>query len=363
MKKHILALCCLTFSLLPACLAQTGRIVRLGVMLPFQQGSAVSQESVEFYRGLMIAVDSLRKDGTSFRVYTYNTADTPIQTILKDTIVPHLDVIFGPDDNQQLRAISSLTASFGVNVVSPFSSNCDAVNLNTHFYALLPWADVLDDNAAALVGATFPKANLVLIDTKQVAHPYVAAAKGAAKKVRFLQMGFTQNQLASRLSKSKHNVLMLSSSDKESAMAVLNDLVLFRKANPQYTISLIGYTEWLAWAQQRSQDLHLLDAYLFSPYFRDAANARNKEFEARYRKNFSVGLQDAALSMAAYGFDCGYFFLKAMARHGRAYGGQDVYAAPLQNGFKFRQFGSDGGFLNEKLMFIHHRTDGNRELV
>ena len=67
--------------------------------------------------------------------------------------------------------------------------------------------------------------------------------------------------------------------------------------------------------------------------------------------------------MAMFGFDCGYFMLKALCRFGREYAGQDVYAAPLQNAFRFQTVGISGGRMNRHVLFVHYGTDRRIELI
>ena len=55
-------------------LALSQKIVRVGIMLPFKnQEGNVSPRAIDFYRGIVMATDSLRKDGTSFRLSTART--------------------------------------------------------------------------------------------------------------------------------------------------------------------------------------------------------------------------------------------------------------------------------------------------
>lgn len=342
------------------------KIVRVGVMLPFQdkQGN-VSPRAVDFYRGIVMAADSLKKDGTSFRFYTYNTATTSVNTILNDTIIPHLDVIFGPDDRMTLKVISDYTAPHGTKVVDVFVPSSDAIQNNPNFYLAFAPDESVAGDAANLFNVHFSslKTNVVIIDTKKLAHPFVAEIKKVAGKVRFLQTGFTQNQLGSRLSKNKVNFLVLSSSDKESATDILDQISLYKKNNPQYDIRLIGYPEWEEYGQYFTDKMYQLDVYRYTPFYNNVFSQRNVNFISHYFGQFKKDMDNIRPVMAMFGFDCGYFILKAIARYGREYAGQDVYAAPLQNAFVFKPFGNSGGMVNHYVMFVHYRPDRQIELI
>lgn len=347
-------------------LALSQKIVRVGIMLPFKnQEGNVSPRAIDFYRGIVMATDSLRKDGTSFRIYTYNTANTSINTILNDTIIPHLDIIYGPDDKMMLKVISDFTSSRGTKVIDAFAPTCDVIQSNPNFYIVYAPEDIVANDAANLFDVHFAdvKKNVIIVDTKKVAHPFVAAVKNVSKKVRFLQTGFTQNQLASRLSKNKANLLILSSADKESAVDIMEQIAFYKKNNPEYDIRLIGYPEWSEYSAFLADKMHFLDTYVYTSYYNNPLAQKNKDFQKAYKQLFNKDMDATRPVMALFGFDCGYFMLKALARYGRDYAGQDVYAAPLQNAFQFKTFGNSGGMMNHFVQFVHYTTDNKIELI
>jgi len=342
------------------------KIIRVGVMLPFKDNEAhVSLRAVDFYRGIAMAIDSLKKDGTSFRIYTYNTANTSVNTILSDTIIPHLDVIFGPDDRMALKVVSDFVASYGTKIVDAFVPTSDAVINNPNFYIAYPSEAIIAEDAANLFKAHFSavKTNVVMIDTRKVAHPFVAEMKKVAGKVRFLQSGFTQNQLGSRLSKNKVNILVLSSSDKESAVEIMEQIALYKHNNPRYDIRVIGYPEWEDYGLSLADKMFQLETYVYSPFYNNMSSLRNKHFTTMYNRLFCTQMESTRPVMALFGFDCAYFMLKALARYGRDYAGQDVYTVPLQNAFQFRPLGNSGGMVNHFVQFVHYKTDRQVELI
>ena len=346
--------------------ALSQKIVRVGVMLPFKnQEGNISPRAIDFYRGIVMAADSLRKDGTSFRIYTYNTANTSINTILNDTIIPHLDIIYGPDDKMMLKVISDFTSSRGTKVIDAFEPTCDAVQSNPNFYVVFSPEDIVANDAANLFDVHFAdtKKNVIIVDTKKVAHPFIAVIKNVSKKVRFLQAGFTQNQLGSRLSKNKTNFLVLSSADKESAVDILEQIVLYKKNYPQYDIRLIGYPEWLEYSTFLADKMYFLDTYVYTSYYNNQLAQRNKNFQQTYKQLFKEDMDATRPVMALFGFDCAYFMLKALARYGRNYVGQDVYAAPLQNALQFKTFGNSGGMMNHFVQFVHYKPENQIELI
>lgn len=340
--------------------------IRVGVMLPFQsQNGVTAPRAIDFYRGLLMAMDSLRKDGYSFRVYTYNTAVTPMSGILRDTIIRHLDIVFGPDNNQYLQELSDYTAPQGTKVIDVFSPSCKTLYSNPHFCLAYAPSEMQSVFAANLFVLHFGqgKTDIIVVDTKKETHPFVIAMKKTARKVRFLAHDFTDAQLESRLTKSRPQFILISSEDAESAIPVLKRIASFRLAHPEYELHVLGYPEWIFRGSIDSSLFHKADTYIYTSFYNNVQSQRNQKFATRFSLQFGRPMESSRPVMAMMGFDCGYYLLKALCRYGRSWSGQEVYAAPLQNGYRFRYQGNSAGLANEYTQFVHYKTDNHIDLI
>lgn len=71
--------------------------VRVGIMLPLHNDSGDGRRMTEYYRGVLMACDSLRADGISTDIRAWNVAeDTDINAILQDPDAADRDLIIGP---------------------------------------------------------------------------------------------------------------------------------------------------------------------------------------------------------------------------------------------------------------------------
>lgn len=76
-------------------------VIKAAVVLPFLPDGASKSESakmVEYYEGFLMAVDSLKRTGTSIDLYTYSTgpATSSLNSILGKSEMKDMDIIFGP---------------------------------------------------------------------------------------------------------------------------------------------------------------------------------------------------------------------------------------------------------------------------
>ena len=76
---------------------KTDGVIRLGVMLPLHDVNGDGRRMVEYYRGVLMACDSLKKLGISVDVHAWNTPDDEdIAPVLRDKAAQQCDLIIGP---------------------------------------------------------------------------------------------------------------------------------------------------------------------------------------------------------------------------------------------------------------------------
>ena len=104
------------------------REVRVGILLPLHDVDGDGRRMVEFYRGILLAVDDLKKEGISVDIHAWNVnIDADIrQTLLKDG-ADKCDLIFGPLYTKQVPQLAEFAKAYGIKVVIPFSINGDDV--------------------------------------------------------------------------------------------------------------------------------------------------------------------------------------------------------------------------------------------
>ena len=81
--------------------------VNVGVFLPFKSSGVKGQQAVEFYRGLLMAVDSLSQSGTTVKITAADCGSTAseMQTLLDESKHGVYDIIFAPSNIQQAEFV------------------------------------------------------------------------------------------------------------------------------------------------------------------------------------------------------------------------------------------------------------------
>ena len=112
--------------------------VKVGVFLPFKSGGAIGESAVEYYRGLLMAVDSLSQGGQQFTVTAAHSGQTAqdMQALLNESQNGVFDIIFAPSNQEQLRIVNEYSRRNGTKVAVPFGGAYDDFISNPSFYAL-----------------------------------------------------------------------------------------------------------------------------------------------------------------------------------------------------------------------------------
>ena len=102
--------------------------IQVALLLPFMtnettQSSATSR-FVEYYEGLLLAVDSLRNMGTSIELSVYDTGNgtKKVKEILKEDALSNANLIIGAVQNDQIGLIADFAQKHNIKYVIPFTS-------------------------------------------------------------------------------------------------------------------------------------------------------------------------------------------------------------------------------------------------
>ena len=107
------------------------RAIRVGIMLPLHKVNGDGKRMLEYYRGILMACDSLRANNISTDIRAWNVAeDTDINTFLRDPKAAECDVIIGPLYTKMVKPLADFATQHDIRVFIPFSINSHEVLVN-----------------------------------------------------------------------------------------------------------------------------------------------------------------------------------------------------------------------------------------
>ncbi len=131
-------------TLLPAQPTQGNEKTTIVVLLPFLTDAVKRDASVErfmeFYEGLLLAVNKARSDDHQFVIRAYDTDKTEarIQAILTDSAILTADAIIGPAYPQQVSIVTQFAKENRIPVVIPFTSKVNDLEQNPYIIQFNP---------------------------------------------------------------------------------------------------------------------------------------------------------------------------------------------------------------------------------
>ena len=348
------------------------RAIRMGVMLPLHNLTGDGKRMVEYYRGLLMACDSLKREGVSIDVYAWNTPDdADIQTTLEKPEAAQCDIIFGPLYSKQMEKLSTFCQQNGIMLVIPFSINAPQVATNSHIFQVYQHPDELTLSTSRRFAEWFRGYNIVIVnceDPNSTKGDFTAALRrqleAANQQYVLTSLASPDAAFASAFSMQKQNVVVLNSASVEKMKEAFVKLKGMTSVQPAIQVSVFGYQEWMEQAATQQANFHKYNMYIPAPFFTNLASPSLLLTARRYRGNFNHDMMASMPRFALTGFDHAMFFLRGLHLYGSSFDGAmgRLPGQPVQTPLKFERQGN-GGYQNKAFMFIHYKPDHQIETI
>lgn len=347
------------------------RSIRMGVMLPLNDQNGDGRRMTEYYRGLLMACDSLRREGISVDVYAWDTPQgSDINATLQKPEAARCDIIVGPLYSSQMEQLSAFCQQHSIMLVIPFSINAPQQASNNHIFQVYQEPLELMQSTARRFVEWFQTSNPIIVDCgdpNSTKGPFTAALRQQfdSRGMRYVltSLSTVDGSFASAFSMQKQNVVVLNSARVDDLRIAFVKLRNLQNNNPGLRISIFGYPEWMEVADSELANFHRFDMYLPAPYFTNLASPAYIQMASRYRTYFNQAMQSSMPRFAMTGFDHGLFFMKGIHTFGASFDGAAgrLSMQPVQTPLKFERVGAAGGYQNRAFMFIHYKTDNQIE--
>lgn len=348
------------------------REIRVGVMLPLHTINGDGKRMIEYYRGVLMACDSLRANGISTDIRAWNVAeDSDIRTFLDDPKAAECDVIIGPLYSKMVKPLSDFATAHDIRVFIPFSINTHETLVNRNIFQVYQPQTEQNDAFISHFMERFSDTHPVFIDCNDTTSQKGTFTFGLRRRLEAKGIDYKITNLNSSdaaffksFSTSKRNMVILNtarSKEVTAAMAKLNGL---RLNHPEIQISVFGYTEWMLYTRHQLENFYKFDTYIPGTFHTDLQSSRTNRIQLKYRWNFHADMQNALPRFAITGFDHAYFLLKGLHLYGKAFtgGAGMVGYPPIQTPLRFERIGN-GGLQNRSVVFVHYLPERRTETI
>lgn len=348
------------------------KTVRVGVMLPLHDVDGDGRRMTEFYRGMLMACDSLRAEGMNIDIHAWNVnIDADITNFIKQPGAAKCDIIFGPLYSKQVHALAEFCKARDIQMVIPFSITGDDVSMYKQIFQVYQTNDRQTNNSIETFLKLFPNCHPVFIDCNDKTSTKGNFTFGLRTRLESHNIGYgitnigsSDDLFAKQFSQNSQNIVILNTGRSPELTLALNKLAILKANNPTLKIKLFGYTEWMMYLGIDEAKFHEFDTYIPSTFYYNPASPRTQSLTRSYRQWFKTDMQNALPRFALTGYDYAQFFLRGFAKYGKAFRGvknQNSWKA-VQAPLRFKQVGA-AGMQNDFFQLVHFMPNGNVEAI
>lgn len=360
-------------SSLPKTTKPNDGIIRVGVMLPLHNENGDGLRMIEYYRGMLLALNQLNAEGIKTEVSAWNVPiDADIRTTLLKDGVQNLNIVFGPLYSNMVKPLGDYCRSNDIKMVIPFSITGNDVAENSQIFQVYQSPEELNTKAVAAFMERFPNHHPIFIncndDTsdKAVFTSSLRSKLDAVKrKYNLTNVNTPQQDFAKAFSANQPNVIVLNTAKSPKLNAVFAKLDSLSKTHPGLAISMYGYNEWFMYQKYDLAQFFKYSVYIPTTYYYNAVADRTEAFEKLYFDTYGEAMKaDALPRFALTGYDHAMFFIKGLKQYGSQFVGTPAQAGykPLQTRLNFGRVGQ-GGYKNKNFQLVHFLPNQTMEAI
>ena len=326
--------------------------IKVAVMLPVRVGGTSDRRYLEFYQGVLLALDELKATGVSSQVDLFNTAHSTAEAsrLLNESAVQQADLIIGPVYESNFIPVANYATQHGIPIVSPL-----AAMKETGSPLVFEAAPSDAFKYTKLQDEFSPSNNIVVVSATSNNDPemlseIVPLLPSSARKMTYVK-GSGGNAVENWLDLDKTNVFVVLSQNEqmtEEILASISSVQNSRISRGQNCppIKVVGSSRWPRFQNIDKNLFFKLNLRYTTNYHADRGNERVAAFDRRYVAAFS-----SLPSMYSYrGYDVAKLFVGAIKLHGDEFTSyiNDRELPLLQTPYRFGQVSANGKYANNE---------------
>ena len=350
-------------------------MIKVALLLPFMTNektpSANTLRFIEYYEGMLLAVDSLRNSGGSIELSVFDTGNgtKKLKEVLKDDALKEANLIIGAVYNDQIGPVAEFAEKNNIKYVIPFTSKNDDVLSNANIFQVNTPHSYLYAKASQAGCDLFANDNVILLKVPGTEEKtdFIKAFKAEMKQrnIPWRELTYSAEtfptDMEALLSKEKRSVIVPTSGTLEALNKFKSPLRMLSETKPEYNITMFGYPEWQTYTRECLDDFFALNTYIYSNFYADNLAPEVSDFYSKYKTWYSKSLINYFPKYGILGFDTGMFFFDAIRKYGSNFENNlgKIRYKGIQTCFDFERVNNWGGFINTNIFIVHYQNDYN----
>lgn len=341
--------------------------VKTALLLPLMLGDSTSQPTeryIEFYEGVLLAVDTLKALGfsTDMAIYDIGTSLYRLQQTLKTHDLSGTDYVIAAANADQMPFLSEWARVNQVKLILPFSSRIQETAGNPYIYQVNPPQQITYSRLLSGDTSFFRNKNIVFVRTYQEDRDerfslfqdlkrYLAAHGISTQEVveRESMTSFADS-LNAHLSRVRDNLIIPAPTSMSGSNRLISAIASACNTRPAGQVCILGYPEWIALSKNNLPLLYSLNAVIYGNFYADYGRDDVRRFQLRYSATFGKDILNTYPRYSMMGYD---ITLQAAD----LFCGQQYGVRPLQHCLDFIQPDPAGGWYNRNVYIIRHTSD------
>jgi hypothetical protein len=332
----------ITALLFTLCLQSTGQTqpvkrVKVAVLAPLYLDSAFNGNTyklgnnnlpkyilpgLEFYNGVMMAIDSLQKEGQQLEVMIHDTKsrDKSLNLLLVEPEIAEASFIIASfNTKEELKKVADFGAEKNIPVISATYPNDGGITANPNLVILNPTLHTHVEGIYKYVQRNYSFDNVVLVKRKSdpmdkyITELLMEAAKKYAAlplKLKFIEVSDAYNpqELISHLDSTRKNVIIGATLNESFAGNIVRTLSSIKTS---YESVAVGMPTWDNMRELNRADIKGVEIVYSTPYIYQKTDKFLGRLAATYKHKFNGRASD----MVFKGYEAMFHFSKLYLKH------------------------------------------------
>ena len=341
--------------------AYVGRDAVISVVLPFGLADeTVSKQAglfTDFYKGMLLAAESMNAEGTPVSLRIYDSASLPtIGQLLESS------VIIAPEESSEMKAICNSVEGTDTYVLNVF-------NIKDESYQSSPSLIQANIPQAAMYEKAYLGLRKKFADRTPV---FLQNTAGRNDKLgftdflreRFIADGIAPEEIAYNgtlhstdldgLDITRKYVLIPSAGSLNEFNKMSHALKAYRDDPATASIEIFGYPDWTAFRGDAREMLHNIGATIYTRVFYDTEGSDAESFSTMFRQNFGDDPMDMVPNYAVLGRDVASMLIENLRANNGIFTPEDATSVchGMQSAFHFIKPTDNSGFVNDALYIV-----------
>ena len=236
--------------------AQNPNALRIAVLLPFMLETPYIDASVnyfwDFYRGILLGLNEVKKSGISVDLYTFDIEKNQItlDSVLRLPVLKTMDLIIGPAYSNQVAAVSRFSRDNRIHMVVPFTSKIELDDSHEFLLQFNPSQDVLLPLVAQTMVDRFSSSNFIIArftgkqdKANALADEVIKALAAKRKTYRELQLSTSNVDTLKTVAGRNKTLLFLATTRLDVVSSLLPQIETLGLP----ALQIWGFEDWKQW--------------------------------------------------------------------------------------------------------------------